>query len=78
MPHSPVVIHRRLGRNVVENLIAETSHGLLTIGGPAHSKKRPDIEEGDPHHTSLSMNRFYRFSETGLPHRRIFPRFSEA
>ncbi len=51
MPHSPVVLHRRWGRDVVENLIAETSNGLLTTGGPAHFKKRPDIEEGDLHHT---------------------------
>ncbi len=52
MPHSPVVIHRRWGREIIENLIAEPPNGLLTTGGPAHSKKRPDIEEGDPHPTS--------------------------
>ncbi len=52
MPHSPVVIHQRWGRNVVENLIAEPSNGLLTTGGSAHSKKSPAMEEGDPHPTS--------------------------
>ncbi len=73
MPHSPVVIQRRWGRDVVENLIAETSNGLLTTGVPAHSKKSPAIQEGHPHHTSLSIHRLIRFSETDLPDCRIPP-----